>query len=180
MHTASENDHADLVYYLLCHGADPTKVDVRNRPPYFLARSKHTRDAFRRARGRDEEAEEQWAWDAAGVPAALTDEKEQLAKEKEKEKKKRMKANKKDRKERDEKEALEQAKNRELQQVAAQEEAKARQLAMGVCALCKRSLYGVKAFDVFDRRCCSTPCVMLLRRQLAAEAAEKRFAGGSK
>jgi hypothetical protein len=46
----------------------------------------------------------------------------------------------------------------------------------GVCAQCNGSLYGVKALDVFDRRCCSSACVLLLRRKLAAEAAELRFA----
>jgi hypothetical protein len=176
LHTASENDQEDLVYYLLSQGADPTRVDARNRPPYFLAKSKNVRDAFRRARGR-EGAEERWAWDAAGVPAALTDEAEQLAKEKDKAKKLRAKQNKKEKKERDEVEAAEAVKRAEERKLAAVEEAKQRQVDAGVCGQCGRSLFGVKALDVFDRRCCSSPCVMLLRRRLAAEAAEKRFSG---
>lgn len=46
----------------------------------------------------------------------------------------------------------------------------------GVCAQCERSLFNIKSLDVFDRRCCSSACVLLLRRKLAAEAAENRFA----
>ena len=57
------------------------QVDARHRPPYFLARTKGVRDAFRRARGADG-LEGRWAWDAAGVPPALTEEAERLAKEK--------------------------------------------------------------------------------------------------
>ena len=48
-------------------------------------------------------------------------------------------------------------------------------LSAGTCAFCNKSLYGVKALDVFDRRCCSSPCVLSLRRKLAADAALKRF-----
>jgi hypothetical protein len=47
-----------------------------------------------------------------------------------------------------------------------------------VCALCSKSLAGIKALDVFDRRCCSSDCVLRLRRKLAAEAAEKRVSAG--
>ena len=42
-----------------------------------------------------------FAWDAAGVPAALTDEMERQQREKEKEKKKRSKAKKKETEEKD-------------------------------------------------------------------------------
>ena len=56
-------------------------MDARHRPPYFLAKTKGVRDAFRRARGADG-LEGRWAWDAAGVPPALTEEAERLAKEK--------------------------------------------------------------------------------------------------
>ena len=52
-------------------------------------------------------------------------------------------------------------------------------LQSGRCALCDASLYGVRALDVFDRRCCSSVCVVALRRRLAGEAAEKRLVGGS-
>jgi hypothetical protein len=44
-------------------------LDIRGRPPYFLAKGKEVRDAYRRVRGR---CEDKFAWDAAGVPEALT------------------------------------------------------------------------------------------------------------
>ena len=45
----------------------------------------------------------------------------------------------------------------------------------GVCATCGVSLYGKLALDIYDRRCCTSECVIKLRRQLAADAAMKRF-----
>ena len=53
------------------------------------------------------------------------------------------------------------------------------QTSAGVCAQCEKSLFGLKPLDLFDRRCCSSPCVVLLRRKLAVQAAEKRFAAPS-
>jgi hypothetical protein len=50
LHIAAESGYDGIVYFLLQAGADPTRVDIRSRPPYFLAKTKDTRDAFRRAR----------------------------------------------------------------------------------------------------------------------------------
>jgi len=41
------------------------------RTPYYLAKDKLTRDAFRKARGLDE-LEFKWDWETAGVPTAIT------------------------------------------------------------------------------------------------------------
>ena len=68
--------------------------------------------------------------------------------------------------------------DRIAQQQVAKEEAEKRRANAGVCALCSNSLAGIKALDVFDRRCCSSDCVLRLRRKLAAEAAEKRVSAG--
>lgn len=46
--------HDSIVTILLTAGADPTLLDVRGRPPYFLAKGKEVRDAYRRVRGRTE------------------------------------------------------------------------------------------------------------------------------
>lgn len=68
-----------------------------------------------------------------------------------------------------------------MQLELAKAEAEKRKVNAGSCALCQKSLAGIKALDVFDRRCCSSACVLQLRRKLTAEAAEKRLQGtGSK
>ena len=175
LHIASEMGCSNLVYTLLSAGANPCHTDIRGRKPYYLAKDKAVRDAFRKYRGSSEEAEEQWNWDAAGVPAALTDEKEKEQKEKEKEKKKRTKQRKKEQKEQDEKEAEEARKKLKEQEEELIKQKELSKLNAGVCAFCNKSLFGIKPLDIFDRRCCSSPCVLSLRRKLAADAASKRF-----
>ena len=82
---------------------------------------------------------------------------------------------KKEAKDKDDREAAE-LKEREHKESALLEEHKAeRMAAAGTCASCGVSLFGLKPFDVFDRRCCSTACVTVLRRSLVAAAAEKRI-----
>ena len=93
LHLACQAGNGELVSLLLLYGADPTRLDVRSRPPYFLCRNKDCREAFRKFRAADS-MEERWDWAAAGVPEALTDDKEALKKEKEKEKKKKQKLRK--------------------------------------------------------------------------------------
>jgi hypothetical protein len=101
-------------------------------------------------------------------------------KEKEKEKKKRAKQRKKE----------EQQQQQMTQQLGACEvpeekeekyqeefsvfERRAREAA-GVCPSCQLSLYGIPTYEIFDQKCCSSGCVVKLRRKLAAEAAEKRM-----
>jgi hypothetical protein len=48
LHVASEQGHAKMVYSLLQAGSSPSVMDTRGRYPYFLAKDKDTRDAFRR------------------------------------------------------------------------------------------------------------------------------------
>jgi hypothetical protein len=71
LHYASEAGHADIVYALLVDGeADPTRLDVRSRPPYFLAKNKEVRDCFRRCRGITG-MESKWNWNSSGVPTGI-------------------------------------------------------------------------------------------------------------
>ena len=179
LHIAADSGDAAMISLLLLEGyADPGKLDARSRPPYFLAKDKEARDAFRRCRGL-EGMEEKWNWTAAGVPAAITAEIELAQREKEKEKKKRAKAKKKEQKEKDEREAIMMKEREDLQAQAAaaalQKYREENKKSAGSCANCNISLYGIKALDVFDRRCCSSNCVVSLRRKLAAEAALKRL-----
>ena len=92
--------------------------------------------------------------------------------EKEKQKKKRQAAKKKEAKAKAEAEkALAQRKEDE-----AVDEALAHNIARaGFCDQCNKSLFKIEAFTIYDAKCCSTTCVALMRRKLAAEAAEKRF-----
>ena len=165
LHVASARGYAKIVQELLCAGANPTALDVRSRPAAFLAADKDTLDVFRRHRA---DHEDQWDWEAAGVPPALTKEMEQSQKAKEKEKKKRAKQRKKEQKER------EVAAAELARQTAAQREIEEQKLA-GNCAQCGIPLVNSKALDVFERRVCSSNCVLQLRRKLSAEAAEKRL-----
>jgi hypothetical protein len=75
LHLASEAGFARAVYLLLVMGASPLCEDVRGRPPYFVAKDRETRDAFRRFRAA---GEERWNWAAAGVGAALSEEVSEL------------------------------------------------------------------------------------------------------
>ena len=172
LHIASAAGHADTVAQLLLWGANPCRADVRSRLPYFLCKSKAVREAYRKARATPEIAQ-LWDWDSAGVPPAISEDVEKQRKEKEKEKKKRAKQRKKEAKEREavKDESAKDEDSRETQKSKEEPSQKA-----GTCAFCDKSLFGIKVLDVFDRRCCSTNCVILLRRRLAGEAALKRLA----
>ena len=47
--------------------------------------------------------------------------------------------------------------------------------AAGYCEYCKNSLFGIQSYEIFDKKCCSSSCVLSLRRKISAEAAEKRM-----
>lgn len=123
-----------------------------------------------------------WDWDACGVPPGLTDDMIRTQKEKEKEKKKRAKQRKK---EEQKLQQLEKESRGVADEVCEEKEEKyheefsvferrAREAA-GVCPSCQLSLYGIPTYEIFDQKCCSSACVVKLRRKLAAEAAEKRM-----
>jgi len=108
-------------------------------------------------------------------PTHKQEEMDAAHRDKEREKKRRAKQKRKEQKEKDETEAARLEAQRVAQQEAAKADAETRRLNAGQCALCGKSLAGVRALGVFDRRCCSSDCVLRLRRRLAAEAAEKRL-----
>jgi hypothetical protein len=187
LHVAAETGSSDVVRALLLAGASPGLLDGRGRTSYPLCKDKETRDAFRRARAALEAgADDTQRWDAAGVGPALHPDKEALAlaaqKEKEREKKRRAKERKREK----ERQAKETAKQVLLQQeqLAAQmaEEARLRRAALGACAFvgCARPLGdpGVTLLEVFGGRVCSAACAIKFKRQVQAEAAEKRFGAG--
>ncbi|CAM9482486.1 unnamed protein product [Ectocarpus sp. 6 AP-2014] len=177
LHVAAAGGHVAVLGVLLERGASPLAEDVRGRVPYLLAPNKDTRDAFRRARAGQPE---RWDWDAARVPEPLTEELEQRKKEKLKEKEKEKKRRAKLRKKAEKSKAEEEARQKKEKEDAEAEDRRKRGLAAaGHCDACGKALVAKKAFSRFEFRYCSTDCANLHKRKLAADAAERRFNGGS-
>merc|ERR1712151_167047 len=124
--------------------------------------------AFRRWRGENEDA---WNWDAAHIPDGITEEGEQRKKDKEKEKKKRQKEKQKANK-------AKVAAEEEERKRKEEEEVRALEAAQAKCDSCGKPFL-TKPFTRLNYLYCSTDCVNTHRRKLQAEAAEKRFGGGS-
>ena len=82
---------------------------------------------------------------------------------------------KKELKEKNEREAVELKAQEERNAILEIQKKQEKMLAAGNCAICGSILYGKASFEIFDTRCCSTACVSVFRRKLAAEAAEKRL-----
>jgi hypothetical protein len=177
LHIAASAGHGEVVFTLMLEGSDPSRLDGSCRPAFFLSRSRAVRDAFRRARGVLGEVVG-WDWASTGIPVALESASavvEEARRQKERDKKKRAKQKKRDEKEHAAVRAAEMEQERLRVEAESSAAAERRRLAVGVCAWCGVSLLGVKALDVFERRCCSSACVSTLRRKLAAEAALKRL-----
>jgi hypothetical protein len=173
LHWACDMDIPEIILKLLEKGADPTARDVRDRTPFFLCKSKETRDTFRRFRAT---AEDKWNWSEAGVPEALTEEMEKIQKEKEKEKKKRAKARKAEQKRQEDREAEEARARGEEPKAKATAEAVPRAAAAADCASCNVSLFRKPVVMVGDSTCCGAECAAKYKRRLAADAAMARFA----
>jgi len=164
LHAAAASGNFDLIAHLLSSGASPEAVDLRERPPYFLASDRKTRDAFRRARA---SLPTRWDWEKAGVPSALSAEDEERKKAKEREKRKRQKERRKQQKAN--------AKAAEPEHCVADEDKKKRDAsAQGkdaeTCDHCKCS-FTSSPFFALDKMFCSTDCVRSHRRSLLCGAA---------
>uniref|UniRef100_K3WKI9 VLRF1 domain-containing protein n=1 Tax=Globisporangium ultimum (strain ATCC 200006 / CBS 805.95 / DAOM BR144) TaxID=431595 RepID=K3WKI9_GLOUD len=165
LHHASASDSVPLVTYLLDNGANPSLLDLRNRPPYFLCSTKETRNAFRRFLA---DHPDEWDYTASQIPTALTSDMEQKKKEKEAEKRRRAKERKKQQK----KDAAE-AEQRER----ARQEEEERQIAAGKACDCCGKYAGKTPFLRLEYKYCSTECVNVHKRKLMSEAALRRFGG---
>lgn len=178
---------AACVLELLITGrANPGVVDVRNRPPYFVAASDKVREAFRRARA--QLGEDIWDWDEAKVGPPLTSEDLQARKEKEAEKKRRKKARQKEKKakEKAEAESMQQKLHEEEEERQNQLEAKRvrdglqpKPAARNACDYCQKICKGKRSdmFKRLDYAYCSTDCVQKHKRELMASAALARLGG---
>ena len=162
---------ATLVKKLFEAGADPTKVDVRGRVPYYFATDRKIRDAFREARA--DLGEEAFDWTAAAVPEALDAAARASKKAKDADKKKKQRERQKVQKQ---KQAEDKAKEDEAKKLKAARNAnKKPQRIAGTCDACEKPILG-PPFSRLDFKYCSTACVANHRRILAADAAEKRMA----
>ncbi|CAH0520104.1 unnamed protein product [Peronospora belbahrii] len=165
LHHAAAKNALSMVECLLEEGANPSLLDLHNRPPYFLCSSKETRNAFRRFMG---EHPNMWNYAIAQIPEGLTSEMEQRKKEKEAEKRKRARERKKQQK----REAADQ-KREELARQAESE----RKIAAGLaCDFCGKYA-GKSPFTRLEYKYCSTDCVNGHKRHLMSEAALRRLGG---
>ena len=149
---------------------DPiTARDGKGRVAYYLAANTKTREAFRRGRGR---FPDRFDWIQGQVPEALTTESEESKKEKEREKRRRQKERQKENKGKRAAEAEEQRKKEE------EEKRRDEELERGPpCAFCGKGCGpdGNKWFRRLEYVYDKTECVRAHQRQLAADAAAKRF-----
>ncbi|KAE8914314.1 hypothetical protein PF005_g993 [Phytophthora fragariae] len=165
LHHAAARNAVSIVEYLLEKGANPTLVDLHNRPPYFLCGSKEARNVFRRYMSEHPDA---WDYATAQIPEGLTTEMEQRKKKKEAEKRKRARERKKQQK----KEAAEQKREE-----AARQEELDRKIAAGLaCDFCGKYA-GKSPFTRLEFKYCSTDCVNGHKRKLMSEAALRRLGG---
>lgn len=176
---------AALVELLLKRGADPTQVDIRNRPPYFLASHDKVRDAFRIARA--ELGEHHCDWDAGKVGPPLTEADLQARRDKEAEKRRRKKARAKEKKAKEKAHADEAAKKAAEEAEKRKKEDEAKRVRDGlqpksqkanVCDFCQTEVKGRKRSQMFKRldySYCSSECVQKHKRELMAKAALSRF-----
>jgi hypothetical protein len=178
---------ADCVLELLTSGkADPTLMDSRTRPPYFLASHERTRDAFRIARSRLGENYCNWEDGKVGPPLAAED--LQKRKEKEAEKRRKKKARQKEKKSKENVHAEEMEEKKRGEEETQRQENEAKRVrdglkpkattASNVCDFCQTSCKGRKRNQMFKRleyAYCSTDCVQKHKRELMANAALSRF-----
>ena len=192
LHIAAELGKAEICSILLEAGTNPGFVDARNRSAYSVAKDKATRDSFRRSRAVIEGMGQtggpplwDWNWEAAGVPAGITEEAEAARKEKEKEKEKEKKKRAKARKHEQAQTELQVQADAILAKSILEQERELRVLnaisSAGDCAQCQKSLYKIKAIVVPGGeekvKCCSDKCCVSYGRAQRAAAAERRMLG---
>ena len=179
---------ADCVTELLTHGADPSAMDGRTRPPYFLASHERVRDAFRIARANLGEAF--CDWETAKVGPPLTTEDIQQRKEKEAEKRKKKKTRQKQKKVQDKAAADEVERRRQEEEEKAKQAEEAKRIRDGLqpkantasnaCDFCQTVCKGRKRSQMFKRldyAYCSSECLQNHKRELMANAALSRLGG---
>jgi len=125
------------------------EVDIRGRPPYFLATHDKVRDAFRMARGIL--GENYCSWDeGAKVGPPLTEEAVAARAKKEAEKRRKKKARQKQKKQRDKAEAEAVERERQEQEEKKQEEETAKRIRDGLEA--KKPSTGGNVCDFVKKR----------------------------
>mmetsp|Transcript_6314 Transcript_6314/g.8863 ORF Transcript_6314/g.8863 Transcript_6314/m.8863 type:complete len:277 (+) Transcript_6314:1226-2056(+) len=178
LHLIASAGVAEIVIELLRCGADPTTIDDRQRTPYYLARDKRTRDAFRLARA--ELGENAFDWTKAAVPEPLDAAKLAAKKQKDTEKKKRQREKQKLNKQRAQLQADAARANAAAKAAA---ELLALKEATDACDQCKKAMPSRNSRSAASRNLfyhgnyafCSSTCAAAHRRAQCAKAAEERF-----
>ena len=190
--TVDPETAAACITQLLVDGkADPTIVDARNRPPYFVATHDKIRDAFRMARAVLGEVHCAWDQDAKVGPA-LTEDDIQSKKEREAEKKRKKKARQKQKKAQEKAQTEQDQRQREEAEEERKQEEDAKRVRDGLkpktasvaggtsCDFCQKVVRGKKRKDMYSRLdyvYCTADCVQKHKRELVAAAALARFGG---
>jgi len=151
--------------------------------PYQLCANGACKMAFRRARAiyevyTDDPTRYNWDWNSCGgVPPGLCTAAERAQKQRLRDKRRRAKANKKEKHQVTEMQtSAAEAAARNDSIVLEMEKRKAVAQA-GSCCMCTVSMFeNPLVIDIFGQKCCSARCVLSLRRQQAANAAERRLA----
>lgn len=172
--STDNSNEAACVYDLLVSGrANPTILDVRLRPAYFVAANDKVREAFRKARAMLGEGYCDWNASKVGPPLSESDIQQKKAKEAEKRRRKKAKAKEHKAKEIQAQEAA--AKEQAHQE--AEKEAHAKRGGK-TCDFCQKPVRGRKSsFKRLEFVYCSTDCVNKHKRELMASAALARFGG---
>jgi hypothetical protein len=182
---------ADCVALLLELGrANPSILDIRGRPPYYLAVQEKVRDSFRIVRATL--GEEYCRWDeGAKVGPPLTAQDIQARKDKEAEKRRIKKARQKEKKAKEKAQVDEAERARQTEEDRRKQEAEAKRIRDGLqpkvstssgntCDFCQTVCKGRRRAQMFrrlDYAYCSTGCVEKHKRELMAAAALARLGG---
>jgi len=193
LHMASSSNQPnapEILSVLLLHGhANPTHIDARGRPPYFLAASDKHRETYRLARGTLGESYCSWDDDAkVGPPITPSDLQQKKAKAAEKKRRQRARQKEKRANEKANAERMAAAQREEEERAKAEEDAKRirrglqpkSSKATNACDFCQKIVKGKKRSQMFQRleyAYCSTDCVKRHQRELMAAAATARLGG---
>lgn len=161
---AASNSPACVTALLLKAHADPTVRNAEGKSPFDIAGDRPTRDAFRLARS--SLGEDRWAWDAAGVPAALSQAEADARTAREKEEKAAEEAAEKQRR---------QAETERLRREDAEREMKGKEKKFGKGHVLEKPKLTAEERRAEEARGMSDEMRMRLEREKRARAAEERM-----
>ncbi|KAF2164593.1 hypothetical protein M409DRAFT_67732 [Zasmidium cellare ATCC 36951] len=161
---AASNSPACVTALLTKASADPSLRNADGKPPFDIAGDRPTRDAFRLARS--QLGETRWPWDAAGVPAALSQTEADARTARERDSKAAEDAAEKQRR---------QAETERLRQEDRERESAAREKTFGKGRVLERPRLTAEERRAEEARGMSAEMRVRLEREKRARAAEERM-----